>query len=65
MSTKFIYHKEQSFASEYFFFLKILFQFKNPLKRADLMYQRLKCTYSYFSQALGFYLTMLFPCGYR
>ena len=64
MSTKFIYHKEQSFASKYFFFLKIFFQFKNPLKRVDLMYQRLKCPYSNFSQALGFYLAMLFPCGY-
>ena len=30
-------------------FLKILFQFKNLLKRVDLMYQLLSCPYSYFS----------------
>ena len=35
------YYKERSFASNYFIFLKILFQFKNLLQRADLMYQRL------------------------
>ena len=29
VSTKWIYHKERRFASNYFFFLKILFQFKN------------------------------------
>ena len=28
-SAKWTYHKEQSFASNYFIFLKILFQFKN------------------------------------
>ena len=31
MSTKWTYHEEQSFASNYFIFLKILFQFKNLL----------------------------------
>ena len=31
VSTKWTYHKEQSFASNYFIFLKILFQFKNLL----------------------------------
>ena len=31
VSTKWIYHKERSFASSYFIFLKILFQFKNLL----------------------------------
>ena len=30
----------------------------------DLMYQRNKCPYSYFSEPLEFYLTGLFPCGY-
>ena len=30
-STKWTYHKERSFASNYFMFLKILFQFKNLL----------------------------------
>ena len=29
VSTKWTYHKERSFASNYFIFLKILFQFKN------------------------------------
>ena len=49
-----------SFASNYFIFLKILFQFKNLLKRVDLMYQQTKHSYSYFS----FYLRVLFPCEY-
>ena len=31
VSEKWTYHKEQSFASNYFTFLKILFQFKNLL----------------------------------
>ena len=31
VSTKWTYHKERSFASNYFIFLKILFQFKNLL----------------------------------
>ena len=31
VSIKLAYHKEQSFASNYFIFLKILFQFKNLL----------------------------------
>ena len=31
VSTKWIFHKERSFASNYFIFLKILFQFKNLL----------------------------------
>ena len=40
VSTKWIYHKELSFTSNYFIFLKILFQFKNLfLERVDLMYQ--------------------------
>ena len=31
VSTKWTYHKERIFASNYFIFLKILFQFKNLL----------------------------------
>ena len=38
MSTKWTYRKEWSFASNYFIFLNILFQFKNLLKRVDLAY---------------------------
>ena len=38
VSTKWTYHKDQSFGSKCFIFLKILFQFKNLLKRVDLMY---------------------------
>ena len=49
VSTKWTYHKERIFASNYFIFLKILFQFKNFLIRVVLMYQRDKCSYSYFS----------------
>ena len=48
VSTKWVYHIEGSFASIYFIFLKILFQFKNLLKRVGSMYQRLKYPYSYF-----------------
>ena len=51
VSKKWSYHKERSFASECFIFLKILFQFKNLFERADLMYQRHKCPYSYFLSA--------------
>ena len=32
VSTKWTYQKERSFASDYFIFLKILFQFKNSYK---------------------------------
>ena len=35
VSIKSTYHKEWSFASNYFIFLKILFQFKNLLKGVD------------------------------
>ena len=33
------YHKDRSFGSNYFIFLKILFQSKNLLQRVNLMYQ--------------------------
>ena len=49
MSKKWTYRKERSFASSYFIFLKILFQFKNLLEGIDLIYQRTKFPYSYFS----------------
>ena len=37
-STKWAYLKEQSFASNYFILLNVLYQFKNLLERVDLMY---------------------------
>ena len=46
--TKLTYHKERIFASNYFIFLKILFQFKNLLWTVELNYQRPKCPYLYF-----------------
>ena len=49
VSKKWTYRKERSFASSYFIFLKILFQFKNLLEGIDLIYQRTKFPYSYFS----------------
>ena len=52
-STKWTYHNEWSFARNYFIFLKIVFKFKNLLKRVDLMYQRSRYPYSYFSEAPG------------
>ena len=48
-TTKWTYHKEWSFASNYLIFLENLFQFYNLLKRVNLMHQRPKCPYSYFS----------------
>ena len=35
VSTKWTYHRKRSFASNYFIFVKILFQFKNLLLRVD------------------------------
>ena len=49
MKYKIDLHKEQSFARNYLIFLKILCQYKNFLQRVDLMYQQVKCPYSYFS----------------
>ena len=48
-TTKWTYHKEWSFASSYFIFLENLFEFWNLSVRVNLMYQRSKCPYSYFS----------------
>ena len=45
VTTKWTYHKERSFASNYYIFLKILFQFKNLLQRVDLLYQQPKYPY--------------------
>ena len=38
VSTKWSYHIEWRFASNYFNLLKIVFQFKNLLQRVDLIY---------------------------
>ena len=46
-STKWNYHTERSVSSNYSILLKNLFQFKNFLKRVDLMYQLLQCTAMY------------------
>ena len=48
-TTKWTYHKEWSFASSYFISLENLFEFLNLSVRVNLMYQRSKCPYSYFS----------------
>ena len=48
-STKWTYHNERRFSSNYFIFLKILFHFKNLVYRVDLMYQPTECPYSCFS----------------
>ena len=48
-STEWTYHKEWTFATEYFIFKKISAKFKNPLKIVDLICQLPKYTYSYFS----------------
>ena len=49
VSTKWTYPKEQSFASNYFSFSKVLLQFKNLLLRADLMYKVPKRPHPNFS----------------
>ena len=48
-TTKLIYHKDWSFASNCFIFLENLLQVYVLLKRVNLMYQRPKCSYLYFS----------------
>ena len=48
ITTKWAYHRERSFACNYFIFLKVLFQFKNLSQIIDLMYQQPKRPYSYF-----------------
>ena len=58
-STKWTYYKEQSFVSNHFPFLEILFQFRNLVYRVDLMYQPPKCLYSYFSKVMEFYFRVL------
>ena len=60
-STKWTYQKEWSFASNYFIFLENLFQFQSLLNRVNVMYQRPKCPYSYFQQALSLILECFFP----
>ena len=40
-STKWIYHKERSFASNYSIFSKILFQFENLIYRVDFPYAKM------------------------
>ena len=49
---KWTYHKEWSFAGNYFIFFKILLQFKNLLQRVNLMYQRPKFQYEYILKFL-------------
>ena len=58
--SKWTYQKERSFASNYFIFLKILFQFKNLLERVDFMYQRPVCPYSYFLVSAGVLFNVAF-----
>ena len=43
LSTKLTYQKERKIASNYYIFLKKLFQYKNLLQRVDLIYQLPKC----------------------
>ena len=63
-TTKRTYHQEWSFGSNYFFF-EILFQIKNLLKSVNLMYQRQKYPYSYFSEAPEFNFRALFSVSWQ
>ena len=49
------YHKERSFATNFFNFFNFFFQFKNLLQRVDLMYQRPKCPFVLFVSAGDFF----------
>ena len=62
-SKKWIYHKERSFAINYFFFfLKICFSEKTFIQSwFDVLAPQ--CPYSYFSKALKVFLRVLFPVG--
>ena len=64
VTTKWAYHRERSFTSNYFIFLKVLFQFKDLLWIIDLMYQHTKRPYLYFFYTLELYLTVFFSCEY-
>ena len=48
-STRWDYHKEMSFATNYVVSLKIKIEYKNLLQIVDLMHQVPKCPYSNFS----------------
>ena len=50
--------------SNYFVFLKILFEFKDLLQRVDLMYQQPKCPYSYSSLSAKVSSECVFLCKY-
>ena len=60
-TTKWTYHKEWSFASNYFIFLGNLFQFQNLLKRVYLIYQPPKFPYSIFRKRWSLILECFFP----
>ena len=60
-TAKWTYHKEWSFASDYFIFLENLFQFKNLSKRVNLMYQRPICPTRIFRKRLSLVLGCFFP----
>ena len=53
VSTKWTHHKKLSFVSNYLIFLKIMFWFKNLIKRVHLMYQLPKCQYFYIYLSAG------------
>ena len=60
-TTKWIYHKEWSFVSNYFVSLENLFPFQNLLNRVNLMYQRPKCPYWYYHKHWSLNLGCFFP----
>ena len=60
-TTKWAYHKEWSFSSNYFLFFGKFVSVLEPLKKTYLMYQRPKCPYSYFWLAVEFSFRVLFP----
>ena len=49
VSTKWTYREEWSFASNFFIFLKILFQFKNHLKRVDVLTSQMSISLLFIS----------------
>ena len=79
-STKWMYYKEQSFASEYFitlleFYLRNVFYLlvwilypvntSEPGIKSRFDVSNTQMLYSYFWKVFEFYLRMLFPCDYK
>ena len=64
VSRKWTYHKERSFASNYFIFLKVFFSVNEPLTKIWFDIRTTRMPIFVLFQSDGVFLTVLFPCGY-